>query len=237
MVLPPSYLSEIIITGRGVSKNYTDRAVEREGATSDDKWINAIAFLDDYGEKAPLMNLLSSDCAISATARGFLADLIFRGIARPSGRPPNPEYISNSYAERTAERTAMPEDKWVNAIARLDYQGKKAPLIDLLKTDHVIPAAVRCFLADLFLRGIAKPTGRPRTPEYRISDVEAVLFVANEHVSECIAERGFRLEQALDDALANWDSTRLITRQTLCDYRAGRLGHANRRRRARTTRP
>ncbi len=72
----------------GMSYDIDDIALFPE----DDVWVAAIDKLDRLGDKKPLTDLLRSNLEIPARAREYLADVIERGVARPSHRPAAPAY-------------------------------------------------------------------------------------------------------------------------------------------------
>ena len=61
------------------------------GLPDTDPWVTAMDAVGDSNKK-PLGDLLRSELALPQLARGYLADLIERGIAKPVGRPRVPLY-------------------------------------------------------------------------------------------------------------------------------------------------
>lgn len=77
--------------GGGLSRDLLDNAFWRD-ASRDDIWIAALDRLDRLGDKTALVGLLRSSAPLSKMVRGYLADLIERGVARPRGRKRVPAY-------------------------------------------------------------------------------------------------------------------------------------------------
>jgi hypothetical protein len=79
--------------GKGSSDKIVDRVSKYEGEDWRDRaWLLALQALDERGDKAPLKALLRSDSEITPTIRGYLADLVERGIALPGGGQRTPAY-------------------------------------------------------------------------------------------------------------------------------------------------
>jgi hypothetical protein len=76
----------------GLSRDLLDTAFWRQEHEPDDAWVAALDRLDRLGDKVPLLTLLKSDCPLPQTVRGYLADLIERGVPKPMGRPRIPAY-------------------------------------------------------------------------------------------------------------------------------------------------
>jgi hypothetical protein len=89
------------------------------------------------------------------------------------------------------------DDSWVAALDRLDRLGDKEPLKVLLRSAN-LPGKAGEYLADLIERGVEKPKGRPRTPAYNLSKVDALLMMACENVRGSV-QRGMSVDDALDD--------------------------------------
>jgi hypothetical protein len=85
------------------------------------------------------------------------------------------------------EDPAHPLFAWVVALGAIDKSGDKSTLIKLLmSTDYVMPFEVREFIADLLDRHelTKSKTGRPRTPIYERSLVEAMMLIGIQRIRE-----------------------------------------------------
>jgi hypothetical protein len=109
----------------------------------------------------------------------------------PAKKPRIKKYALNLSAE---------EWPWVQALDRLDRHGDERPLQNLLKNYKPPSPRIERYLVDLAERKRArkgKSGGRPKTPAYRLSDIDALLLIACEHV-QAYVQRGDSVDTALD---------------------------------------
>jgi hypothetical protein len=78
------YLADLI--ERGVAETKPPLRALAHGLPDEDVWVAAVDAVD-RDEKEPLTALLRSDLELSPLARGYLADLIARGVKKPANRP------------------------------------------------------------------------------------------------------------------------------------------------------
>jgi hypothetical protein len=86
------YLADLI--SRGVAAPKDQPRARATGLLEDDPWVVAVAAVDGGGKK-PLMDLLLSNADLPQLARGYIADLIARGVAKPPSRPRTPAYTTS----------------------------------------------------------------------------------------------------------------------------------------------
>jgi hypothetical protein len=74
---------------------------------------------------------------------------------------------------------------WMEALGELDFAGDRQPLIDMISKSNLSPI-VRELLIDLIKRGIDKPSRRPTTPIYTLSEIDRVNFLAHRDVKALV---------------------------------------------------
>ena len=118
-----------------------------------------------------------------------------------------PEHIRNAEGSGRGLSTAMHDvafwlddefDPWVAALEAIDKHGKKAPLLDLLNSEHDMPREARRHLAHLLDRyQLKKKRGGQSTASYDMSDAEVTLFWDVKVVNKLI-DNGMSTKDALD---------------------------------------
>lgn len=109
------FIADLIV--RGVTKTEPPPSALAHGLPDDDVWVAAVDAVYRDNNKKPLTALLRSDHELLPLARGYLADLIARGIKRPTHRTPTPAYDMSD-----AEETLL------FACDRVRYYVHKAPV-------------------------------------------------------------------------------------------------------------
>jgi hypothetical protein len=85
---------------------------------------------------------------------------------------------------------------WVQALDRLDRHDDAGPLGQLLKSYEPSPR-IEKYIEDFIQRSLARGRGRPATPAYMLSDIDALLLIACESVRAYV-QRGDSVDTALD---------------------------------------
>jgi hypothetical protein len=145
--------------------------------------------------------------AINSSPGGGLSDDIIdnafylsddSNLDPPPGAGPPPAKIRK--AKKYAVNLSAEEWPWVQALDRLDRHGDEGPLQNLLKNYKPPSPRIERYLVDLTERKKArkgKSSGRPKTPAYRLSDIDALLLIACESVRGYV-QRGMRVKAALE---------------------------------------
>lgn len=94
------------------------------------------------------------------------------------------------------DNSLLEDDDWVAALDQLDRRGDKKPLTDLLRSSRELPPRAREYLADMIERGVPSPATRPRTPAYRMSEIDFQLMLANKAVRSYVTS-GMPVKEAL----------------------------------------
>ena len=116
---------------------------------------------------------------------------------------------------------------WIDALEAIDKTGNKEPLLDLLKSNQVLPPDARFYLADLIDRQVGRKRGGQNTPAYDRTDAEAMLEIADWFVRFAREEYGKGLSDAIEYGA---DQYRFIDKNARADF-VERLTefHSNRR--------
>ena len=117
-----------------------------------------------------------------------------------------------------------PINVWALAVEAIDLRGDKAPLLKLLRSAAELPPEGRAFLADLLERyELRKRKGKPRTPAYDRTLVEAMMLIGIQLVRH-IRKYGVRT----DDAVKLAATYLLIDPHKLGEAYAGKRGASRR---------
>lgn len=117
-----------------------------------------------------------------------------------------------------------PINVWALAVEAIDLGGDKAPLVKLLRSNAELPPEGRAFVADLLERyELRMRKGKPRTPAYDRTLVEAILLICIQRIRE-YRDRGIKLDDALDMAAEEFR----FDRDKLKDAYAGKRGGSRR---------
>jgi hypothetical protein len=90
----PEYLRTYKPTGLGVPDSVVDREFWHGDETTElGPWLMALEAIDKRADKAPLINLLKSDCSLPRSIRWYLADLLRRyALRKLRGAQATPAY-------------------------------------------------------------------------------------------------------------------------------------------------
>jgi hypothetical protein len=148
---------------------------------------------------------------IESTPPGGLSDDIIdeafwlsddSNIAPPSdaGPPPDKKPKAKKYAVKNLSAEEWP---WVQALDRFDRLGDAGPLGQLLKNCKPSPR-IEKYIEDFIRRRLARGRGRGKTPDYRLSDNDALLMIAAENVRAYVQRGRLSVKAALARVEKEW---------------------------------